>query len=98
MKLHDLDAEFIDTAPNGGLRHGPDCGQGVLFDDPQGGGYKVCVWFANPLGGKPVAGPEYDPKPRWQREGDTLETLTLSPSVNVHGGWHGWVRAGEVTG
>jgi hypothetical protein len=47
-------------------------------------------------------------KPReinwWNREGDTFETVTLSPSISVrqHGEyeqlhcWHGFIRNGEV--
>jgi hypothetical protein len=35
----------------------------------------------------------------WRREGDTFDTLTLSPSVDASpsGHWHGFVRNGEVT-
>lgn len=96
MRLSELSAEFVDAAPNGGIRHGPGCGQGVLFEEPNGKGGMLCVWFANPIGGKPPAGPEHLPAPRWQRTGETIEALTLTPSVNAVGGWHGWVRDGEA--
>lgn len=35
----------------------------------------------------------------WDREGTTLETLTLRPSIQVVGrcSWHGYVTNGEVT-
>ncbi len=95
MKLTDLDATFVDASANGFV-HGPECKQGVLFDEPAGSGGKLLVWFANPIGGGPAAGREHTPSPRWTRTGETLETLTLSPSVNVIGGWHGWIRNGEV--
>lgn len=34
----------------------------------------------------------------WNREGETFETLTLTPSIDVsqHGHWHGFITAGEV--
>jgi hypothetical protein len=37
---------------------------------------------------------------RWQRTGDTFETISLSPSVDVSdsGHWHGFITNGEVTG
>ena len=43
--------------------------------------------------------------PVWQREGDTFETITLTPSIDASGReridfdghWHGFVRNGEVT-
>lgn len=95
--LKDLDAEFVDGLPDGSLSFGPKAGQGVLFDDPLGGGSKICVWFANPIGGGAPAGPQHLPAPRWQRTGETIETLTLAPSVNVRDGWHGWVHGGVVT-
>lgn len=34
--------------------------------------------------------------PVWRREGETFDTLTISPSINTHGHWHGWIRNGEV--
>lgn len=35
----------------------------------------------------------------WDRAGDTLETLTLRPSIQVvaHCRWHGFITNGEVT-
>lgn len=62
------------------------------------------VGFANPLDGGPFfessAGA---PSPKWQRTGDTFETLTLTPSIlsdPAKGGcgWHGFNTNGEVTG
>lgn len=34
----------------------------------------------------------------WQREGDSFDTLTLNPSIDVsaYGHWHGHIRNGEV--
>lgn len=49
-----------------------------------------------------MTGPGNDVCPpgiHWAREGDTFETLTLSPSVDASraGHWHGFIRAGQVT-
>lgn len=53
---------------------------------------RVFVAFANPLDGKP---PLHDERHRWQRTGDTFDTLSLTPSIlstPPHGcGWHGFV-------
>lgn len=62
---------------------------------PCGCGAGLYVPFANPLDG----GPQYGPQ-GWQRAGDTVDTLTLSPSVLRLGpascGWHGWIRDGKA--
>jgi hypothetical protein len=49
----------------------------------------------------PATGPGHDicpPGIHWQRTGETLETLTLSPSIDAStaGHWHGFVTRGEV--
>ena len=70
------------------------------------------VAFANPLDGGPALPPDTDPitgqlvhKARWQRTGETFETLTLSPSIDAsaqdhgtHKGWHGHCQNGVLTG
>lgn len=59
---------------------------------------RVYVGLSNPIDG----GPPHDPQgAQWQRTGDTLETLTLTPSIQRHVGnggctWHGFVMNGEV--
>jgi len=39
-------------------------------------------------------------RPLWDRTGDTFETLTLSPSIDAskthEGGWHGFIRNGNM--
>lgn len=63
----------------------------------------ITVLFSNPPDGGPPVPPgsqlpgENDGR-RWQRTGDTLETLTLSPSVDCSrcGHWHGFVSHGEA--
>lgn len=60
---------------------------GILFDpilDPDNDAWKAeWAW----PGGK-----------KWQRTGDTFETLSLSPSIDLsaHGHWHGFITNGEI--
>lgn len=111
MRLSELNAYFIGAGGEGVYTHGPNGemmpaperhGVGVIMDCPcgkcppigEGGG--LYVPFANPLDG---FGP-FDRK-GWQRTGDTIETLTLSPSVlrsRDRGGcgWHGFIENGAV--
>lgn len=74
-------------------------GVGVMMDCPCGEcGDPLYVPFANPIdGGPPLRGGGYG----WQRNGETLERLTLSPSVlraveKGGCGWHGFIREGKV--
>ncbi len=109
MKLTDLNASFVGAGGPGVSnadgspveeRHGV----GVSFDCPCGCDSPCFVCFTNPLDGKPA----YDPRVTWERVGDTLETLTLTPSILrvkwkdqkgvEHGcGWHGYITNGEVS-
>jgi hypothetical protein len=63
----------------------------------------IAVLFANPVDGGPPAPagcslPGDNDGRRWQRTGDTIETITLSPSVDCSrcGHWHGFVSHGEA--
>ena len=92
-KLVDLNAKFYGGA-NGRT------GMGVTFDCPCG--VATCEWgghqeiaFANPLDGGP-ADDWHGRKALWQRTGDTLETLTLHPSLHMVGHWHGWLKDGVL--
>ena len=90
-RLADLDPRWIGAS---GEREGV----GIRFECPCRS--ESCAWgglvgiaFANPLdGGAGVDGMG----PRWQRTGDTFETLTLSPSIHLVGHWHGWLRNGVL--
>lgn len=91
MKLIDLDPHWLVTE-SGRL------GMGVMFECPHCREDRLGVWFANPLDNGSPAAPEHRPLPRWQRSGDTFETLTLSPSINAesHGHWHGFITNGSI--
>lgn len=108
MKLTELKARFIgaggegifNVSANGERTPAPERrGIGVMLDCPCGKcGVDLYVPFHNPLDG----GPPVDLHgAKWNREGDTIETLTLSPSilrtVEKGGcGWHGFIRNGEA--
>lgn len=105
MRLTDLEATFIGTGGSGVT--GPD-GQpvprreriGVIMNCPCGCEHMLYVPFANPLDGGPCAEVR-DGKPwGWQRAGETLETLTLTPSVQrgepCPKRWHGFITSGEA--
>lgn len=96
MKLTDLEPRWgREWTPEGTPeRHG----QSINFLCPCGSGHVVSVPFANPIdGGAPMRGGVY-----WERQGDTIETLTLTPSINNNCGrgtpscWHGFIRNGMI--
>jgi len=66
------------------------------------GAHYVLVWFRNPRNAPNVPA-EVWPKPRWTFTGDTLDTLTLTPSINLIDDkgnttcWHGHVTNGQTT-
>lgn len=103
MRLVDLDPMFY--ADQG--RHG----MGITFECPhcpEGQRIRLGVAFENPVdGGTPepkrmVTFPDghRQESVRWQRTGDTFETLTLTPSVDAAshgvGHWHGFITNGEI--
>lgn len=104
MKLTDLDPAFLGAGGEGVYdKDGNPAprreGVGILLNCPCGNNdenHKLYVPFANPLDG----GPSLYGERGWQREGDTFEKLTLSPSIlrrDPDGcGWHGFIRNGEI--
>ena len=103
--LRDLDAELIQFAGAGRMHTTIDLAtaQGVMFLCPQcfarNGGevgtHSVICWFRD----RGVSA-EASPGPgRWSVSGNSLDDLTLAPSVHLSGpgcGWHGWVRNGDA--
>ena len=87
MKLTELQAEFVSSGDRRGV--------GVALDCPCGSEAcnKIYVPFDRPLDGSAP-----DPGATWQRTGDTIETLTLRPSVLRLSDcrWHGFVTNGEA--
>lgn len=89
---------LVDANPRWVPVWGDPAKRGVLveFDCPIHEECQLHVPLANPLGG----GPPFRGEPLWQREGETFETLTLSPSVRMVGRegecrWHGFIRNGR---
>lgn len=72
-------------------------GVGVLMDCPCGADpadHRLCVPFTVAVDGQP-----WGRNTRcWERTGDTIDTLTLSPSVQAATScqWHGWIRDGAA--
>jgi hypothetical protein len=55
-------------------------------------GRAYSAWFKQPIGpGTPQSRAE-----TWDRTGDTLETLTLSPSFAAFDCYHSWIRDGQL--
>lgn len=105
MRLRDLEPAWITTAG----RHGMGVSFLCPVHGNNGANGMACylgVWFENPVDGGPAyqPGTPYKPRPGeawsleplWRREGETFDTLTLSPSINAEGHWHGYIRGGEV--
>lgn len=99
MRLLQLDPVFLDAGGIGvtdanGNQVPQRTGVGITFDCPCGCGVRRYVPFANPLDN----GPARDQRHGWQRQGDTFDTLTLTPSILVVGdcAWHGFIRNGEI--
>lgn len=99
--LADLNAQFFGAGGEGifdanGNPVPERRGVGVILNCPCGCINKLYVPFKNPLdGGAPLS-------PRgWERVGETIETLTLSPSILRVGEdsckWHGWIKDGSTT-
>lgn len=78
---------------------------GVSFDCPHCRTQRLAVHFKNPIDkagwierGVILSHAECE----WNREGDTFETLTLTPSIDASridfgGHWHGFITKGEVS-
>jgi hypothetical protein len=87
---------------------------GVNFTCPSCGKTRLGVKFANPVDGREPFPPQPEPPNatpeqkettrqynlRWQRSGETFETLSISPSIDASGigHWHGFITNGEISG
>jgi hypothetical protein len=79
-------------APLSQFIEGPDGrkGCGLMVDCPNCGAAGA-AYFKNPLdGGAPVH------PVQWDRTGETLETLSLTPSFLMIGHFHSWIRKGVL--
>jgi hypothetical protein len=80
--------------------------QGALFLCPKCENHYVLCWFVNPRNASPVPA-DARPLPRWTFSGETINELTLSPSIDLsridennpeHPArcyWHGFVESGQ---
>jgi hypothetical protein len=66
----------------------PNCGVlgGVFFKNVIGGDAALTERFQKAFAGKSM----------WDRIGETLDTMTLNPSVKMNGHFHSWVKNGQL--
>lgn len=100
MKLIELNPRWVGAGGEGVSDKNGDPvperhGVGVSFDCPCGCPDRAFVAFDIALDGKPWM----QGAPTWQRTGETLEDLSLTPSIQRVGGcaWHGFITNGGVT-
>lgn len=100
MKLSELEAQFVGSGGDGiadaeGKPVPERNGIGIIFNCPKcGADHPGCVEFTNPLDGGP---PTRKDGHTWNRQGETIDTLTLTPSIlRKDCGWHGFFTNGEV--
>lgn len=87
MKLADLNPNWVTT---NSYRKG----MGLRFNCPHCG-EKMVVMFLNPIdGGNPDLFRTDNCK--WTRMGETFDTLTLTPSIDIPNHWHGNIINGEA--
>lgn len=117
MKLVDLEPTFVGGYVPAGLGRpeshhqlgaNVDGAQGVMFVCPKCGSHQVLCWFKNPRNAAEVPAVTLPGPGRWMFSGETLDTLTLTPSVDLSAitpdnpphpsrcYWHGFVTNGEI--
>lgn len=108
MRLVDLEPRWVAefSAPD-------DTKQGVSFLCPHCRARRLAIFFDLPICGAPPANlkqvhrdvhendylaDHHIGRVLWHREGDSFETLTLTPSIDASawGCWHGFITKGEV--
>jgi len=106
MKLLDLDPHWITF----GYLPPEDAGKrlyiGIRFNCPHCLTQRLAVMFTPPIDDnvlwKYATWDHYadviSQEGKWNRTGETFETLTLKPSINTefHGHWHGFIENGEI--
>ena len=101
-RLSELDAKFYGAGGPGitnadGSPAPKRSGVGLGCDCPCGCGSRMYIGFNNPLDGGEPLGSEH---PRWDRTGDTIDTLTLRPSIQRADPdgckWHGYITDGAA--
>jgi hypothetical protein len=96
--LRELNGSFLSITECGYMPMGTDAhgAQGVTFRCPAPGHtHLILLWFSNPLDA-PAPSATIKPFSRWQRIGDSLDTLTLCPSIQVSNDWRGFVLDGKA--
>lgn len=96
MRLVDLEPKWF--SPHG-LGVGVEVYTGLTFLCPCRQ-HRIPVHFSNALIVQmpPIPGFEWPKMTGWHRDGDSFDTLTLSPSIRLTRdcGWHGFITNGQV--
>jgi len=58
-------------------------------------GREYLALFIKPIGASESRWPDSE-CPHWQRTGDALETMSLSPSFLAYGCYHSWIKSGQL--
>ena len=103
MKLRDLEARLLNKENTWVESVGDACA--ILFLCPvcfHKTGHSIKVYFANR-----GVDPGRKPFPRWKASGNTIDDLTLEPSIWINKDlpleikdacrWHGWIKKGEAS-
>jgi hypothetical protein len=102
VRLTDLDGRFHSF-------HEGRRGEALGFLCPHCRGCTLLVWLARPMdGGAPIEAAfrqhvvedgHIHLDPLWEHTGDTIDTISITPSVDAsaHGHWHGFVTNGAIT-
>lgn len=93
-KLSDLDPQFLCVVESNKRYAHVDTlaeAHGIRFECPKCGNHQILVWFHD----RDVPSDE-EPLPRWTISGKGIDDLTLMPSINVPGCWHGFVQGGSI--
>jgi hypothetical protein len=104
-RLRDLDGDLVQIIENGNIARESATANAVFFECPCGDGHVNLIAFEPTIGGATPARSGLSRKGgTWRREsGETVDDLTLSPSIAVRSRpdgsecWHGFIRNGEVT-
>lgn len=95
MKLTELEASFFVVKDDTTITDVPglEGAQGVMFLEPLKRSTTILVCFSNPRGIAPAHGK----RTLWEVSGTGLHDLTINPSIDAVGVWHGWVKNGEAS-
>jgi len=76
---------------------------GIVFDCPHCLKQRIAIFFTPPIDpdhewDKFDRAELYPDHPKWTRQGETFDTITLTPSIDVsqYEHWHGFIENGQI--